>query len=169
MAQPEYVPVSAGDRVRPAERLPAHGGWEQRRPAELKKPGVPTGHRFGSPGPDQGYGLALAERFADRIQLLPGEHAEDAVAAALGVALKRASIFGRAPVIYDLELAYTLWGYLGEAPQALLDYRRAQLQGAAHDYWVQRDAVDKVRESTLRLTPAEVRAKLSDWPSLFVE
>ena len=87
MAQPEYVPLSAGDRVRPAERLPPHGGWEQRRPAELKDPGAPTGLRFGAPGPDQGYGLALAERFADRLQLMPGEHLEDAVAGSLGVGL----------------------------------------------------------------------------------
>ena len=168
MAQPEYVPISAGDRVRPAERLPAHGGWTQRRPAELKNPGAPTGSRFGSPGPDQGYGMALAERFADRLVLAPGEHAEDAVAGALAVALKRASLFGRAPVIYDLELAYTLWGCLGDAPGDLVDFRSSALKGASHDYWVQRDAVDRVEESTLRLTPAQVRSALADWRGLFV-
>ena len=167
MAQPEYVPLSAGDRVRPAERLPAHGGWTQRRPAELKDPGAPTGVRFGSPGPDQGYGLTLAERFTDRLQLLPGEHVEDAVAGALAVGLRRASLFGRAPVIYDLDMAYTLWGFLGDAPADLLEFRRGLLNGAAHDYWVQRDAVDKVKDSTLRLTPDEVRARLADWRSLF--
>lgn len=167
MAQPEYVPISAGDRVRPAERLPAHGGWTQQRPAELKKPGAPTGIRFGSPGPDQGYGLALAERFRDRLQLAPGEHAEDAVAGALAVALRRASMFGRAPVIYDLELAYTLWGYLGDAPGDLVEFRVDVLKGASHDYWGQRDAVDKVKESTLRMTPAQVRSGLGSWRSLF--
>lgn len=168
MAQPEYVPVSAGDRVRPAERLPAHGGWQQRRPAELKSPGAPTGHRFGSPGPDQGYGLSLAERFSDRIKLVPGEHAEDAVAGALGVALKRASMYRRAPVIFDLELAFTLFGYLGDAPDGLIQFRSGLLKGAVHDYWVQRDAVDKVKDETLRLTPAQVRDRLADWRSLFV-
>lgn len=167
MAQPEYVPISAGDRVRPAERLPAHGGWTQRRPADLKGPGVPTGSGFGSPGPDQGYALALAERFVDRLLLMPGEHADDAVAGALAVALRRASMFGRAPVVYDLELAYTLWGYLGEAPPDLVEFRTATLKGAAHDYWVQRGAAGKVKESTLRLTPAQVRAQLSSWRSLF--
>ena len=167
MAQPEYVPISAGDRVRPAERLPAHGGWTQRRPGELRNPGAPTGIRFGSPGPDQGYGMALAERFEDRLTLAPGEHAEDGMAGALAVALRRASMFGRAPVIYDLELAYTLWGYLGDAPGDLVEFRADVLRGASHDYWVQRDAVDKVKDSTLRMTPAQVRAALGDWRSLF--
>jgi hypothetical protein len=167
VAQPEYVPISAGDRVRPAERLPAHGGWTQRRPGDLKGPGAPAGSGFGSPGPDQGYALALAERFVDQLRLMPGEHADDAVAGALAVALRRASMFGRAPVVYDLELAYALWGYLGDAPPDLVEFRTATLKGAAHDYWVQRGAADKVRESTLRLTPAQVRAQLSSWRGLF--
>lgn len=168
MAQPEFVQLHAGDRVRAAERLPAHGGWRQDRPAELTSPDVPTGPRFGSPGPDQGYGLTLAERFVDRLELAPDEHAEDAVTGCLGVGLRRASIFGRAPVIHDMDLAFTLLGYLGGAPADLVAFRVPLLQGAAHSYWVQRDVVDKVLLETLRLTPAQVRDELSEWRSLFV-
>lgn len=168
MAQPEFVQLHAGDRVRAAERLPAHGGWRQDRPAELTSPDVPTGLRFGSPGPDQGYGLTLAHRFVDRLDLAPDEHGEDAVAGCLGVGLRRASLFGRAPVIHDLDLAFTLFGYLGGAPDDLVAFRAPLVQGAGHSYWLQRDVVDKVRVDTLRLTPAQVRAKLSEWRSLFV-
>lgn len=168
MAQPEYVPLQAGDRVRPAERLPAHAGWRQTRVAELKSPNVPKGFHLGSPGPDQGYGLALADRFHDRLHLAPGEHRHDVVTACLGVGLKRASLFGRAPVIYDMELAYTVYGYLGDAPADLVEFRTPLIQGAGHDYWRQRDAVDRVAESALRSTPEKVRASLSDWRSLFV-
>lgn len=168
MAQPEFVPLHAGDRVRAAERLPNHGGWRQDRPAELLSPDLPTGHRFGSPGPDQGYGLTLAARFVDRLELAENEHAEDAVTGCLGVGLRRASIFGRAPVIHDLDLAFTLFGYLGGAPDDLVAFRVTLLQGAAHSYWVQRDVVDKVKESTLRMTPAQVRAKSSEWRTLLV-
>ena len=167
MAQPEFVPLHAGDRVRAAERIPAHGGWRQDRPAELTSPDLPTGHRFGSPGPDQGYALTLAERFADRLQLATDEHHEDAVAGALGVALRRASMFGRAPVIHDLDLAFTLLGYLGDAPADLVAFRAPLVRGTAHSYWAQRDVVDKVRDETLRMTPAQVRAKLTEWRSLF--
>ena len=152
--------------MRAAERLPAHAGWRQDRPAELTSPDLPTGQRFGSPGPDQGYALTLAERFVDRLEQAPGEHAEDAVAGALGVATRRASLFGRAPVIHDLELAFTLFGYLGGAPPDLVAFRVELLRGAAHSYWVQRDVVDKVREETLRMTPAQVRTKLPEWRTL---
>jgi hypothetical protein len=168
VAQPEYVPLQAGDRVRPAERLPAHPGWRQARPAELKGPELTKGNRFGSPGPDQGYGLALAERFHGKLELAPGEEEHDVVQGCLGVGLRRASLFGRAPVIFDLELAYTLYGYLGGAPAGLVEFRVPVIKGAAHDYWVQRAVVDRVAESTLRSTPEKVRASLDDWRSLFV-
>lgn len=168
MAQPEFVPLHAADRVRPAERLPAHGGWRQARPAELVSPDLPKGHRFGSPGPDQGYGLTLAKRFEPALELAEGEHREDAVAGSLGAGLRRASMFGRAPVIHDMELAFTIFGYLGGAPSDLVAFRVPLLRGAAHDYWAQRDVVDKVTEATLRLTPAQARAKLTEWRSLFV-
>lgn len=168
MAHPEYVPLDVASRVRPAERLPVPDSWRPDRPAEIPPSGNPAGRRFGSPGPDQGYGLTLAQGFADRLQLLPGEHVEDAVAGCLGVGLKRASIFGRAPVVYDLELAYTLWGFLGDAPADLVQFRLPLFQGAAHDYWNQRAIVDRVAESTLRSTPAQVRALLPDWRGLLV-
>ena len=108
----------------------------------------------------------LARRFADRLELAPGEHADDAVAGCMVVAMARASLFGRAPVIHDLELAFTLWGYLGGAPPELVAYRTPLFSGASHHYWDQRKIVDKVPESTLRMTPAQVRQKLSDWRSL---
>lgn len=168
MAQPEFVPLNAADRVRSAERLPAHGGWRQARPAELISPDLPTGHRFGSPGPDQGYGLTLAKRFEDKLELADGEHREDAMAGCLGAGLRRASMFGRAPVIHDMELAFTIFGYLGGAPSDLVAFRVPLLRGAGHDYWAQRDVVDKVAESTLRLTPSQARAKLTEWKNLFV-
>lgn len=167
MAQPEYVPLHEGDRVRTAERIPGHPGWRQSRPGELQEPPSGTG-RFGRPGPDQGYALTLAERFRDRLVLADGEHAEDALAGCLGVALRRAGSFGRAPVIHDLELAFTVYGYLGDAPADLVTWRVLLIQGASHDYWAQRDVADQVADATLRLTPAQVRAKLGDWQGLFV-
>lgn len=168
MAQPEYVPLAPADRVRPAEQLPPHGGWRQARPAELTRSGQHEGARRGTPGPDQGYALALAARFADRLQLAPGEKREDAVAGCLGVALRRASLFHRAPVIHDLELAFTLWGFLGGAPDDLVEYRAPLFRSASHHYWDQRRIADRVLPSTLRSTPTAVRAQLADWRSLLV-
>jgi hypothetical protein len=79
-------------------------------------------------------------------------------------------MFGRAPVIYDLELAFGMWGFLSDTPPAeLLDARRRAFQSAAHDYWVQRAIVDRVPEATLRLTPSDVAGRLHDWRSLVGE
>jgi hypothetical protein len=168
MAQPEYVPIEADDRVRPVERLPVAGAWVQDRPAEIVGNEVPRGRRFGSPGPDQGYGLKLARQFEGRLKLAPGETADDAVAGCLGVALRRASLFGRAPVVYDVELALGLFGFLDDAPGELVQFRGSRFQSASHHYWDRRGIVDLVPESTLRMNPANVRARLADWRSLLL-
>ena len=166
MSQPEYVPASSGDNVRSTEQLPAARRWLADRPGEIASSGLPGGRRFGNVGPDQGYALGLAKHFTDRLVLEPGEHAHDATLGALAVALKRAALYGRAPVIYDLEHAFTLWGFLGDAPAELIAARRLMFDGAAHHYWRQRDIADAVGESTLRLKPDEVSRNLTDWMSM---
>ena len=170
MAQPDYVPLSSADRVRPSERLPPPRRWFQDRPAEVGKPDQPMGGRFGVPGPDQGYGMLLAQQFEERLELTEGERVEDVIPGCLGVALRRAALFGRAPVKTDLELAFTLWGFLGDAPDGLVEMRKPLFQGTAKAYLDQRAIVDRVAESTLRCTPAQARELLqSDWRSLFTE
>ena len=168
MAQPDFVPMTLGDRVRTADTLPIPDRWEATRPGELEGLRPPEGRSFGNTGPDQGYALKLAARFADRLELAPGEHAEDAISGCVGVALRRAARFGRAPVIYDLELAFTLFGFLGGAPAELVEFRRPFFDAASHDYWDQRDIVDLVQEDTLTLSPTDVRSRLGDWRSLLV-
>lgn len=166
MAAPDYVPLNAADRVRPVEQLPPPRRWAPVRPGEIEGLRPPEGDRFGVPGPDQGYGLKLARRFVDRLELGKREHAEDAIAGCLAVALKRASLFGRAPVIYDFEHAFTLFGFLGDGPSDLVQFRSEVFAGASHHYWEQRDIADLVPDSTLRMTPADVRAALSGWRDL---
>ena len=168
MAQPDFVPMTLGDRVRTADTLPIPDRWEATRPGELEGLRPPEGRSFGNTGPDQGFALKLAKRFADRLELAPGEHAEDAISGCVGVALRRAARFGRAPVIYDLELAFTLFGFLGGAPAELVEFRRPYFDAASHDYWDQRDIADLVHDDTLALSPADVRARLGEWRSMLV-
>jgi hypothetical protein len=165
MAAPDYVPVTQGDRPRKVLDTPGHDGWTATRPGDLTGR-QPTGAYFGKQGPDQGYALTLADRFHDRLVLAEGEDDHDVVAGCIGVAMARASVFGRAPVVYDLELAFGLWGYLDPAPADLVEFRRRLFAGASHHYWDQRAIVDLVPEATLRLTPAAVRQRLGEWRSL---
>ena len=165
MTAPDYVPVPLSSQPRRSLALPPSARWAADRPGDLER-GQPVGPRFGSPGPDQGYALKLAQRFADRLQTDPGEHHDDALSGAVAVALRRASLFGRAPVVHDLELALQLWGFLGDAPPELIEYRRPFFSGAAHHYWDQRDIADLVPEATLRLTVDQVRTRMGEWRTL---
>jgi hypothetical protein len=165
MAAPDYVPVAQGDRPREGLEIPGHDGWKATRPGDLTGR-QPEGRYFGNQGPDQGYALTLADRFHGRLVLTEGEEEHDAVAGCIGVAMARASLFGRAPVVYDLELAFGLFGYLDKAPADLVEFRKPLFAGAGHHYWDQREIAGLVPESTLRLTPAAVRQRLGEWRSL---
>lgn len=171
MAAPEYVPRPADEKPRVYESPPWSGdSWVADRPGDLVGR-QPLGPRLGYPGPDQGYVLKLVKRFVDRVHLQPGEHWADAEAGACAVALKRASLFGRAPVVHDLRIACTVWGYLSSsAPAELVAERTERFEGVrmtAHHYPELRAVVDAVPEATLRLTPAEVASRhAADWRSL---
>ena len=166
VTQPSYVPATTADRVRPVERLPVPSRWLPSRPADAPAPVPPRGPRFGSTGPDPGYGMKLAKRFEDRLELADGESPADAIVGCFAVGSHRAAAFGRAPVIYDMEFAFTLWGFLGDAAPDLVALRTRLFQGAAHDYQIQRDIVDRVKEDTLRLTPAQLRERRGEWTTL---
>ncbi|HET9689573.1 MAG TPA: hypothetical protein VFP61_00335 [Acidimicrobiales bacterium] len=168
MTQPDYVPLEAPDRVRPSDRLSTPGVWVPERPGDLPDLRPPVGRRFGSSGPDQGYGLKLAKQFDGRLTLAGDDH-HDVVAGSFACATKRSALFGRAPVIFDFEWAYTLWGFLGEPAADLVTWRRDLFQGAGHDYTTQRAIADHVADGAFRLGPAEVAvaAAAAGWPELF--
>jgi hypothetical protein len=91
----------------------------------------------------------------------------DAITGCLGVALRRASLFGRAPVIHDLELAFRIWGFLGDAPAELVELRRPLFQAASHHHADQRKIVDSVPEETLRMSHTDVAARFpGEWRAL---
>ena len=159
MSAPRFVPVPPADRPRTyesPEHIPDH--WTQTRPAEVVR--QPKAPRFGYQGPDQGYALLLAERFRDRVELQPGEDIEDAIQGCLGVALRRASLFGRAPTIHDLTIAFTIWGFLDPSPPPeLLAQRRSMFEGVRstdHHYREWRAVADSAPEATLRLSHQHV-------------
>lgn len=162
MAAPKFSPVAPLDDARGYES-PDHvpEPWTADRPAELTGR-QPTGARLGFQGPDQGYALTLAARLRPDVMAQRGESVDDAVAGCTDIALRRASLYGRAPVIHDLRVAFTIWGYLDpDPPTELVAVRRPLFEGVAdslHHYEERRALVDSVPEATLRMTPDEVRA-----------
>jgi hypothetical protein len=168
VTQPSFVPIVEVDQVRPAYRLKVPTVWTTSRPSELHGTTPPRGIRFGNPGPDQGFALRLARRFEDRLELAEGESAEDAVVGSTAVALRRCARFGRAPAAPDLTFAFTLWGFLGDAPPDLVAVRVPLFRSAAHHYQAQRAIAASVAEETLSLTPEAVAARLPEWRHLLV-
>jgi hypothetical protein len=173
MAAPEFVPVRPGLREAAYESPPRRlGSWLAARPAEIVDDGEqPTGGPRGYPGPDQGYALLLANRFRGELALTAGEHEDDAIAGCVAVALKRASLFGRAPVVFDLRMAFELWGFTAGdagADPDLVTYRRplfAEVSNS-HHYTELRALATSVPEATLRLLPADLTARRADWRAL---
>ncbi len=159
MAAPEYVPQPKDAPPKHYESPPWSGDqWFADRPGELEG-AQPTGPRLGYPGPDQGYATKLANQlFRGKLVLTPGEHEDDAIAGCVVVAQKRSSLFGRAPVVHDLTVAFTIWGYLAEAAPELVRLRRKYFRAVAspHHYMERRRIADVVPVAVLKLTPQQV-------------
>lgn len=168
MSAPQYVPSSRrrSSYVSPPRR---EGGFTADRPGEIVPGSYVEGSRLGTQGPDQGFIYALLPHFADRLQLAPGEHQADVESGSIAVALKRASIFGRAPVIYDLTAAFTVFGFLdASAPADLRRLRKPLFAEVAspHHYMQRRAIPDMVPEEVLRKLHTEIESQYrSDWTS----
>ena len=75
MAAPDYVPTTQDERPRQPLGTPGHDGWTATRPGDLTN-FQPSGRLFGNQGPDQGYGLVLAERFHGRLLVTEDDRRE---------------------------------------------------------------------------------------------
>lgn len=163
MAAPKFAPVPPIDDAR-SYSSPDHvpDAWQPDRPAEIDG-FQPVGPRLGFQGPDQGFAIKIANTFRPRLHVGTGLSADDAIRGCLGIALRRASLFSRAPVVHDLTIAFTAWGFLDAAPPAdLVALRRERFNGlahVAHSYDAGRALVDSVPEATLRSTPAQVTSR----------
>ena len=169
MAAPRFAPTPVIETARSYSSPPTVArSWTPGRKAEIEG-FQPQGEQLGFQGPDQGFALTIAEGFRSRLRLHDGEHADDAIRGCLGIALRRASLFSRAPVVHDLTIAFAMWGFLGAAPADLVEARRGLFSGLAHPhhYTEARALVDMVPEATLRMTPAQVEAASpAQWRSL---
>ena len=169
VAAPEYVPLSPLKPVRSYQSPPRRpDSWRPDRPGDSEV-GFERGNLLGSQGPDQGYVYVLARRFQGQLALARDEREEDALAGCSAVALKRASLFGRAPVIADMTVALIIWGFLGDAAPDLIAFRQPLFAEVAnpHHYPELRRVVDRVPDESLRRTPDDVAdAHRADWRSL---
>jgi len=165
MAVDPYVPTRPEDAPRRSIAVPPAQGWRADRPGDID-PAAGSGRKgvlFGTPGPDSGYALTLAERFHDRITAFPPETVHDAETIGAQVAMRRGGLFGRAPIATDVELGLTLFGWLGDAPPELVEWRRLAVAGVGHDYARRIGLVEAIPEWVVRQTSDQIRARTGDW------
>ncbi len=170
MAAPEFVPTPTRHAARSYSSPPWRaGGWSADRPGEVRG-AQPVGEQLGTPGPDQGYAITLVERFRGKLALKDGEHESDALTGAAAIAMKRSGLLGRAPVIHDVRVGLTIWGFLDVgAPAELVEVRKewfSEIHHTAHHYPQLRRVADAAREDVLVLPHGEISARhAADWRS----
>ncbi len=160
-----YIPTRLEDEPRqetnlaPGVKLPAANAWRADRPGDLEA-GQPSGALLGSPGPNVGYALTLVERIKDQLVTAPHEHVDDAMGVLAEIAMKRAALFGRAPVMADIDAARALLGYNGNVPDDFVEWRVRAVHDANHDYVQRRSLIDAVPADLLRLPATAFAARV---------
>ncbi len=132
--------------------------WSPHRPGELRAPEeVPWGGAFGRPGPDTGWVLRLVHLAEfDR-----GDRPDELEQVVANMAAARASLYGRAPVPQDIEVAVVLLGLRPhKLPPDLADRlaleRRKWLDAAAHEKIGGTAFIASIDPDLMRSTPEEV-------------
>lgn len=98
----------------------------------------------------------LTDTIRGTLKLGAHEHEADALAVVGAVALKRASLFGRAPVIHDVKAAVRILGFDAAPPTgAPGERRRLRLEEAHHPHFY-----DKVRSVVDEIGPELVHRPL---------
>ena len=88
---------------------------------------------LGNQGPDIGYAYKLVHLVSDKIKVQADESLHDVEKGAIAVAMRRAGLFGRAPILADLDVALTIWGYYDDQPANGLRVMRGEMfEGAGH-------------------------------------
>jgi len=169
-----FVPPDPDARPRQQQNLPAGvalppaSHWRPDRPGDLSGPTIGHGALTGRPGPNVGFAYTLTERIKDRMRLGPNEHIVDVVPVVAEIAGKRAALFGRAPVIHDVEHAMNVLGYDRYDNAAFVEARTLLVLGAAHDYERRRSVVDDVSDELLRSTGLALKDGIEAWRSAVI-
>lgn len=172
MAAPNYVPISPVADVRTYDSSPRRPeSWTKDRTSEIPDR-QPIADALGVTGPDPGYALTMVERYRGKLLLQPsGDAAEaDVLRGAAEIAMKRAALSGRAPILADVTVALTVWGFLDANPDPeLVALRRDMFEAVHHtpaEYFRLRALPDAVPARVLASTPAAVAHHHSvDWRS----
>jgi hypothetical protein len=127
--------------------MPAPEIGRPRKKGLQRSAAAPQGRGLGTPAPDAGYALGVAER---EVAKLAFEHEHSRHDVALGVALvaaKRAGLVGRGPTLGDVHVAMDCFAL--RDGEVVDEVKARPFAGLAHSYVAQRELVDTVDASRL--------------------
>jgi hypothetical protein len=120
---------------------------------------MPSGDGFGSPGPDAGFAKTLISRAEI------GDRSPELEAVLAAIMTTRASSFGRAPTVGDLEAAMAMCGIGGgDVPDWVHERCEHWMHAISHDKPKGKTAVSELDRDLLRMKPEEIRSTLSKRP-----
>ncbi len=162
MATPRFVPSAplghpihreAFDRIPVARRHEPSRG-QGRRPV--------VGPGFGLPCPDAGYALFLAAHSVEHLVLEFGDGRDDAKCAIATIAMRRAGMLGRAPLLQDVEIGRTLLAYEQPTDVDFARWRAGWIRGIAHDDDLRQRLADAALPTAALSPPLDADA-VSGW------
>ena len=156
MTQPSFVPAADVGSVPRSVPILTPEVNRVKKPGLLGAPSTDRGAGRGTPGPDGGYALSLAQGVVHGLELGPHEASHDVEIGVALLAAKRAGLVGRAPSRSDVDVALDLFGFRGRVGGAVLHDRRHRFAGLGHSYARQRAFVDAVPDDALRQIPGRV-------------
>lgn len=156
MSQPNFVSSPKHDVLLGLVELPVSNSWIGPRAGVITPSDRSKRRLVGAPCPGEGYAFKLARERLSKVELREGEDHEDVLVGISMIVGKRAGLFGRSPIAFDVEFFIRLFGFDGTADASLEEFRKMFFKGAAHNYVVQRQLSDALPESTLKMTTAEL-------------
>ena len=131
--------------------------WSPERPGMITAPDqVSPGGLFGRPGPDTGWAFRIVRQAS-----LPSEQ-KQAEPVLVTLMSARASLFGRAPIPEDLEVAQILLGLEDGASEAVVNRGERWLKQARHESVPGAAAAQEVGSELLALAPGALRTAIAN-------
>ncbi len=160
MTQPTFNPIDDASAVRKSTPTPTPELGRPLKVGLLRSPTSKSGRGRGTPGPDGGYALRLADHLGHQLVLTPRENLHDVEVGLAALATKRAGLAGRGPTMTDLKAAADLFGFRDQATEELTVDRLRRFSGLGHSYFALRRFVDSVSDAALRQDSDAVRTLL---------
>jgi hypothetical protein len=156
MGQEPNIEVTPDDLPRGSPQPQAARRWRPARPGVITSPDqMRWGGAFGTPGPDTGYALVLIRRAQ-----LP-DHSPSMEGLLITLMGARSSLFGRAPIQEDLEVALMILGIGDGLPEWVTERGRRWLQAAGREKVPGRSVLAELDQEVLRAKPGQIKYLLN--------